>query len=183
MRCLFSQDALDEYNRLKEIKKVGHWFIVDLRPIALALRIHNLPNVFFEDTRLSDEEAPLQVSEGQTEPHQEDGERLRPPGVSDPSRLRCPCEMWQKRQNFDLLRTRGRVRRCGSRRSLHGRQEDSHRADVKRGNYWKGGETKFVCVSLHWIQTVFISADLNTAATPVDTLLLFFFTLLLIVII
>lgn len=67
--CLFRQDALDEYNRLKELKKVGHWFTVDFKQVTFALCIHNLSNVLFKDTGLPDEEAPLQVFEGQTEPH------------------------------------------------------------------------------------------------------------------
>lgn len=34
----------------------------------------NEPPVLFKDSRLSSEEAPVQVSEVQTEPHQEDGQ-------------------------------------------------------------------------------------------------------------
>ena len=42
--------------------------------------------------RLPGEETPLQTPEVQTEPHQEDGRRLRPQGLSAPVRISAPVQ-------------------------------------------------------------------------------------------
>lgn len=176
MWCLFRQDALDEYNRLKDIKKVGRCFTVDFKPVNICqlLCINHLPNVSLADARLPDEEAPLQVSEGQTEPHQEDGERLRPPGVSDPCSLWRPSQMWQQR-------LRWLVEHQGEEQDVR-QTQGSRPAAVKHFSYYETREEKHCWVSLAVEPANCVLDQLIEVQQPLQWIL-FSFTLLLIVVI